>query len=60
MEKIQLNPEISKGLYIWGEFDQESVYLMESLKKSMLKTDTTHNNSSRWSRSSSGVFIYQS
>ena len=37
MEKIQLNPEISKGLYIWGEFDQESVYLMESLKKKYVK-----------------------
>lgn len=28
-----MNPEISKGLYVWGEFDQESAYLIESLKK---------------------------
>tara|TARA_X000000950_G_scaffold187984_1_gene227352 strand:- start:419 stop:934 length:516 start_codon:yes stop_codon:yes gene_type:complete len=28
-----LNSEISKGLYVWGEFDQESAYLVESLKK---------------------------
>lgn len=28
-----MNSEISKGLYVWGEFDQESAYLVESLKK---------------------------
>ncbi len=27
-----MNPEISKGLYVWGEFDQESAYLVESQK----------------------------
>ncbi|MFL2780149.1 MAG: hypothetical protein ACJ0HI_03740 [Gammaproteobacteria bacterium] len=28
-----MNSEISKGLYVWGEFDQESAHLVESLKK---------------------------
>ena len=28
-----MNPEISKGLYVWGQFDQESSYSIESLKK---------------------------
>ena len=28
-----MNPEISKGLYVWGEFEQESAHLVESLKK---------------------------
>ena len=27
-----MNPEISKGLYVWGEFDQESAHLVESQK----------------------------
>ena len=28
-----MNPEISKGLYVWGEFEQESAHLVEALKK---------------------------
>ena len=28
-----MNPEISKGLYVWGELDQESANLVEPLKK---------------------------
>ena len=32
-----MNSEISKGLYVWGEFDQESAYLVESLKKKVNK-----------------------
>ena len=32
-ENTQLNLEISKGLYLWGQFDRESAYLIESLKK---------------------------
>ena len=32
-----MNSKISKGLYVWGEFDQESTYLVESLKKKVNK-----------------------
>ena len=32
-ENTQLNLEISKGLYLWGQFDRESAYLIRSLKK---------------------------
>ena len=28
-----MNPEILKGVYVWGEFDQESAHLIRSLKK---------------------------
>ena len=27
-----MNPEISKGLYVWGEFDQDSAHLLKSQK----------------------------
>ena len=32
-----MNPEISKGLYVWGEFDQESANLVESQKTKVNK-----------------------